>query len=210
MKTTLIFPFVLGAKQLLRNLREIVQKRPLIARKIPLKPLLTCALVLLPAVQAALTDANTALATSTWAFVRSFGLIWGATIQAAVFNTRFAALQNIITDPAVVAQLSEGQAYERATKVFLDTITDTVVRSEVILVFSKTLKTIWYVSIALEALGFVLVNFEKEVPLRKELDTEYGIVENKKSDVEYQPRSEGDTMVENKTSDEESQPVSEV
>lgn len=163
--------------------------------------------MLLPAVQASLTEADTALATSTWAFIRSFGLIWGATIPAAVFNTQFASLQSTITDPAVVAELSGGQAYERATKAFLNTITSPVVRGQVIKIFSRTLKTIWYVSIAFAALGFVLVNFEKEVPLRKELDTEYGIVENKKSDAEDQPTSkltsEGDGVVENKTSTEQ-------
>lgn len=149
-------------------------------------------IVLLPAVQAALTDADTALATSTWAFVRSFGLIWGATIPAAVFNTRFGTLQNTITDPGVVAQLSGGQAYQRATKQFLDTIVDPVVRDQVISVFAKTIQTIWYVSLAFAALGSVLVSFEKEVKLRKELDTEFGIVENKKSDnrVERQAASE--------------------
>ncbi|PQE08163.1 major Facilitator Superfamily protein [Rutstroemia sp. NJR-2017a BVV2] len=165
--------------------------------------------VLLPAVQAALTDADTALATATWAFVRSFGLIWGATIPAAVFNTRFAALQNTITDPAVVAQLSGGQAYQRATKKFLDTITDPVVKGEVIEVFSKTLKTIWYVSIAFVALGFVLVNFEKEIPLRKELDTDFGMVEKKKADGD-QPVSQPEGVVENKRPEENQAAASEV
>jgi hypothetical protein len=36
--------------------------------------------VLLPAIQSPLTEADTALATSTWAFVRTFGMTWGATI----------------------------------------------------------------------------------------------------------------------------------
>ncbi|KAF8860417.1 MFS general substrate transporter [Acephala macrosclerotiorum] len=145
--------------------------------------------VLLPAVQASLAEADTALATSTWAFVRSFGLIWGITIPSAVFNNRFESLMTAINDPAIVAELSGGQAYERATKVFLDSIMDPVVRNQIIWVFSETLKTIWYVSIAFAALGFLLVNFEKEVPLRKELDTKFGIVENKSTAVE-EPTSE--------------------
>ncbi|KAI1144741.1 major facilitator superfamily domain-containing protein [Nemania diffusa] len=44
--------------------------------------------VLLPAVQAALTEKNTALSTATWSFIRTFGTIWGVSIPAAIFNSR--------------------------------------------------------------------------------------------------------------------------
>lgn len=65
---------------------------------------------LLPAVQAELSEADTALATSTWAFARSFGMIWGATIPAAIFNNVADQLSGRISDPAVVAVLAGGSA----------------------------------------------------------------------------------------------------
>jgi hypothetical protein len=75
-------------------------------------------------------------------------------------------------------------------------------------VFSKILKAIWYVSIAFVALGFVLVNFEKEIPLRKELDTDFGMVE-KKADGD-QPVSQAEGVVENKRPEENQAAASEV
>jgi len=133
--------------------------------------------VLLPAVQASLTEADTALSTSTWSFVRSFGQIWGATIPAAVFNNRFESLSYRITDPVVAATLSHGGAYEHATKAFLGTVTDEVTQDQVMSVFADSLRTVWYVSIGFAGLGFLLVFIEKEIPLRKELETKFGMEE---------------------------------
>jgi hypothetical protein len=48
-----------------------------------------------------------------------------------------------------------------------------MVRSTVIDVFSDSLKTIWYVSMGFVALGFLVVIFEKETSLRKDLVTWY-------------------------------------
>jgi hypothetical protein len=42
-------------------------------------------------------------------------------------------------------------------------------------VFSNTLKTIWFISIRFAVLAFIIVNFEEEIPLRKDLVTEFGI-----------------------------------
>jgi hypothetical protein len=130
---------------------------------------------LLPAVQAELTDADTGSATGTWTFIRSLGLTWGVTIPSTIFNDRTTQLSARIQDPSVVSLLTGGQAYEHATKEFVDSIADPVVRAQVISVFSDSLKRIWQVGIAFVALGFLVVFIEKEVPLRKELDTEYGI-----------------------------------
>jgi hypothetical protein len=146
--------------------------------------------VLLPAVQASLTEADTALSTSTWAFIRSFGLIWGATIPTAAFNNRFNTLLYRITDPVIAAELAGGGAYEHATKSFMDTITDPVTRAQVVGVFVDSLKMAWYVSIGFAGLGFLLVILEKEVPLRKELETKFGIEEKDTSPKTEQPVSE--------------------
>ena len=150
--------------------------------------------VLLPAVQASLKESDTALATSTWAFVRSFGLIWGATIPAAVFNNRVNTLAQSINDPAAVALLSNGGAYEHATKDFLLSITDLAVRNQVSNVFASALDTVWYVSIAFAAFAFLLVNLEKEIPLRQEIETEFGIAEKKKLTSADQASSDQNAM----------------
>lgn len=60
---------------------------------------------------------------------------------------------------------------------FLDTLVNPVVRSQVIDVFSNSLQRSWYVAIAFAGLGSLIVMAEREVPLRKELDTEFGMVE---------------------------------
>lgn len=59
-----------------------------------------------------------------------------------------------------------------------------MVRSKVTDVFSNSLKIIWYVSMGFAALGFLVVRFEKETPLRKHLITKFGISEEKKKEKE--------------------------
>ena len=137
--------------------------------------------VLLSAVQASLTEEDTALSTSTWAFIRSFGLIWGATIPTAAFDNRFNTLLYRITDPVIAEQLADGRAYERATKSFMDTITNPVTRAQVVSVYVDSIKTVWFVSMAFAALAFLLVIIQKEVPLRKDLDTKFSMEEKTKA-----------------------------
>ncbi|KAL8818230.1 MAG: hypothetical protein Q9223_003097 [Gallowayella weberi] len=130
---------------------------------------------LLPAVQAPFSDADTALATSTWAFVRSFGLVWGATIPAAIFNNRFDQLaRGRIRDPALLSRLTGGQAYQHATRQFLDSLPREVAQ-QVSAVFLDSLKRTWHVAIGFAGLGFVLVSLEREIKLRQDLNTEFGM-----------------------------------
>lgn len=131
----------------------------------------------LPTVLAPLSDADTALATATWAFCRSFGMTWGTAIAGAVFNNRFAQLASRITDPAIVAQVSGGNAYQFATRSFLETLSVST-KTQFISVLNDSLRRTWQISIAFAALGFLLVIVEKEIPLRNDLETnEYGMVE---------------------------------
>lgn len=138
--------------------------------------------VLLPAVQASLKEEDTALSTSTWSFIRTFGFVWGATIATAVFNNHFEELRSSITDSVISDGLAGGRAYERATKTFIDTLTNPVTKSQVLNVYVAALNRVWYVSLAFAAVGFVLVILQKEVPLRKELDTKFSIEEKPKRD----------------------------
>ena len=80
-------------------------------------------------------------------------------------------------------QLIGGQAYEHATAVFLRGLSSET-REQFKEVLTESLKRTWYVAIAFSTLGFLLVIIEKEIPLRQELETEYGMVENEKSDRE--------------------------
>lgn len=136
--------------------------------------------VLLPAVQAKLSEVDAGTSTATWSFMRSFGTVWGSSIPAAVFNNRFDQLCNRITDPAVRDTLSGGHAYQHATKAFVTSLpTANGLRGQVIGVFSDSLKQVWQVGIAFVGFGFLLIFLEEKVELRKELDTKFGLREKK-------------------------------
>lgn len=147
--------------------------------------------VLLPSIQASLPESDVALSTSTWAFIRSFGLIWGATIPTAAFINRFNQLSHRILDPVVREQLAQGRSYEHATKTFMQTITNPITHRQVQGVYIDAMKLVWYISVGFAAFGFFLAFLMKEVPLRKELETEFGIDEKRqKSTRTDQPVSE--------------------
>lgn len=106
---------------------------------------------------------------------------WGTAIPAAIFNNRFDQIApDLITDQPIVKQLIGGQAYEHATAVFLRALPPET-REQFKQVLTESLKRTWYVAIAFSALGFLLVILEKEILLRQELETEYGMVEKEKS-----------------------------
>jgi MFS family permease len=134
---------------------------------------------LLPAVQAPLTDKDNATSTAAWAYVRSYGAIWGITIPVAIFNNQFDQNLHKISDPAIRAVLSGGHAYAHGTKEFMATLTPQV-RSETVSVFVQSLKVVWIVAAAICGASTLLVPLEKEIPMRTELDTEYGYKEEKK------------------------------
>jgi Major Facilitator Superfamily len=129
---------------------------------------------LLPACQAPLAESDQAAATATWAFIRSFGSIWGAAIPGAIFSSRCNALAYRVSDPAARGALADGQAYEHATSSFVRAFTGDL-QQAIIGVYNDSLQTVWQVAVAFSGLAFLLVFLEKEVPLRKELDTEYGL-----------------------------------
>ncbi len=107
---------------------------------------------LLPAVMAPLTDADTALATAAWSFVRSFGLTWGTAIPGAIFNNRFGILAKThITDAALREQLRSGQAYEHATKAFRDSLPP-VSRAQFVWVLNESVRSTWWAAIAFAGL----------------------------------------------------------
>jgi len=136
---------------------------------------------LLPAVMASLTEADTALATSTWAFMRSFGMTWGLAVSAAVFNNRADQLagSGAIADPAAAAMLQGGRAYGASTAQFLDSLAPET-RAQVVRVLAVSLQRVWQIGIPFAGVAFLFAFLLKEVPLRKELESEFGMTEKEK------------------------------
>ncbi|KAJ6119097.1 Major facilitator superfamily domain general substrate transporter [Penicillium samsonianum] len=52
-----------------------------------------------------------ATATATWAFLRSFGSVWGVAIPVAVFNGRVNDLLHRVGDQGLRSMLANGGAY---------------------------------------------------------------------------------------------------
>ncbi|PYI03527.1 MFS general substrate transporter [Aspergillus sclerotiicarbonarius CBS 121057] len=144
----------------------------------------------LPALQAPLAEANVAVATATWAFLRSLGGIWGVAIPSAVFNSQ---VNHLITprlreNPALQTRLANGGAYELATKEFMTSLDDQPrVKAAVVGVYVDSLRVVWYVALAFAIRGFLVAFVVKEVPMREELETEFGLQEEKKKD-EFEQR----------------------
>lgn len=137
---------------------------------------------LLPAIQASLTEADTAVAVGAWGFVRAFGVVWGISIPAAVFNNRFEALAGEITDPAARAQFSGGNAYQGANAQLISSFGGETTE-QIINVYAKSIQRTWQVGIGFAAFAFLLVFIERNLKLRDTLDTEYGLQE--KTDSEH-------------------------
>ncbi|KAI1212619.1 MFS general substrate transporter [Annulohypoxylon truncatum] len=142
----------------------------------------------LPAILASLSEKDVAAATGMYSFLRSFGYVWGITIPAVIFNNRFSQLSYRISDPTVSQTLSGGRAYEFSTGPYVQTL-EPGVKSEVLGVYLEALKAVWYGAMAFGASGLIAVAIEKHVPLRTELETEYGL-ETKVEEKGTSPRAE--------------------
>ncbi|KAI0485719.1 major facilitator superfamily domain-containing protein [Xylaria cf. heliscus] len=135
---------------------------------------------LLPAVQAQLPESYQATVTAAWAFIRSFGSIWGVAVPAAIFNNRFShLLAQRVTDSQVRALFGGGNnAYEHAYADFIRSFSPES-QVQIVSVYSDTLHFMWQISLAFAAVNFLIIIFEKQVPLRTELETEFGMEEKK-------------------------------
>lgn len=129
---------------------------------------------LLPAVQAKLSDKDTAAATATWAFVRQFGVVWGVSVPAAIFNSRVETLLPRISSIVVREALDNGAAYDHGTKAYINQFQNPL-RSEIISVYEDSLQLVWVFAAVLAGLGFLLVFLEEEVDLRTENSTDFGL-----------------------------------
>lgn len=77
------------------------------------------------------------------------------------------------------AILSKGRAYAYASEGLVNSHPEPV-RSEIIGVYTDSLRLVWQISIVFSGVAFFLVMLEKHVKLRTELDTESGLAERAK------------------------------
>jgi hypothetical protein len=136
---------------------------------------------LLPAVQAQLEERYQAATTAAWSFMRSLGSIWGVAIPAAVFNNCFEQISRGMIGDAAVRGLFDGgnRAYENAYAEFVWSFPEAT-REQIVRTYVLALKLIWQISIAFSGISFLIIIFEKQVSLRTELETEFGLEEVKK------------------------------
>ncbi|KAI0395439.1 major facilitator superfamily domain-containing protein [Xylariaceae sp. FL0594] len=133
----------------------------------------------LPAIQAVLPESDTAISTSTYSFIRSFGFVWGATIPSIVFNSRVDALLYYVENPNIRAALADGGAYSFALNV--RHLAGNVLE-QTLEVYRQALRVVWFVGLAFALLGFVLVFAEKHVDMRTELETDFGLERSQQED----------------------------
>ncbi|KAI9154647.1 Cytochrome P461 monooxygenase [Paramyrothecium foliicola] len=76
--------------------------------------------ILLPGFQAPVGEEDQAAATSTWAFIRTVGGIWGVAVPATILNNRIKALAYKVSDPTARELLRAGGAYQHASAKFVE------------------------------------------------------------------------------------------
>ncbi len=131
---------------------------------------------MLPSVQAANPPTDILAATSTWAFVRALGNIWGIAIPAAIFNNQMSSRVLSISAPAVRAVLSGGDAYAYVSAKFIKSLSPHL-QGEVIGVYQSALKVVWEVCLVFNAVGFLMMFFEKEIKLRTTVSSDHKLKE---------------------------------
>ncbi|KAJ5365620.1 Major facilitator superfamily domain general substrate transporter [Penicillium concentricum] len=130
----------------------------------------------LPPIQASLSESDVATATSTWAFMRSFGCIWGIVIPTTIFNARVQELLYRVSDVSLRAKLADGGAYAMASQGLMRTLSNTPnLRAEVLSVYQDSLRWVWWISIPFGGVGLLLCIPIKELELTEELNTEFGL-----------------------------------
>ncbi|KAI1503784.1 hypothetical protein F5X99DRAFT_425189 [Biscogniauxia marginata] len=103
----------------------------------------------------------------------------GAAIPATIFNDRFGQLLHLINDEQVRANLADGQAYAKASSYITENLND-VIRDEVVRAYSMSLQRVWHIGIIFAGVSFPVVFLEKELVMRQDLKTDFGLQEEEK------------------------------
>lgn len=138
--------------------------------------------VTLPSTLAPLLESDVAVATGTYSFVRTFGLVWGVTISSIVFNNQVDSNLGNVSDPSVRKLLSDGAAYTFASGPNNVSSLPEPGKSQVIRVYVEAMRVVWLVFVGVSGLGFLASFVEKHVPLRKDVSSEFGLADAKNAD----------------------------
>ncbi|KAI1765626.1 MFS general substrate transporter [Hypoxylon sp. FL1150] len=133
---------------------------------------------LLPAFQAPVPESDQAAATATWAFIRTVGGVWGVAIPATIFNNRVSQLIYTISDPQARQLLADGGAYQHSSATFVTSFPEPIV-AEIRAVYREALRLVFLAAVAFGGAAFLLFFVEKDVPMRQQLETEYGLTDHK-------------------------------
>ncbi|RGP58746.1 hypothetical protein FLONG3_11400, partial [Fusarium longipes] len=131
---------------------------------------------LLPAFQASTEEIDQAAATGTWSFIRTLGTVWGVAIAGSIFNSYTKQYAHMVDNELARDILSSGDSYQSATRAFILQFDETI-QAQLRHVFMLSLRKVYVICVAFGGLAFLLSLFEKEIPLREELDTQYGLDE---------------------------------
>ncbi|KAH8719534.1 hypothetical protein GQ44DRAFT_775234 [Phaeosphaeriaceae sp. PMI808] len=145
----------------------------------------------LPAFQAPVPESDQAAATGSWNFIRTLGSVWGVAIPAAIFNNY---VDIMIADGAISSPVAAdllkggGGAYQFASATFVRRFPP-IVQDEIRSVYQRAIQRVLYAGISFTAFAWIICWFEKDIPLRTELVTDYGLKEDqggwgKKKDIE--------------------------
>lgn len=138
---------------------------------------------LLPAIMAPLPENDVAAASAAYSLVRTFGYIWGIVMPGVIFNAVFDKNLGHISDVSLRSQLQGGAAYSFASQAHaLYNTPNPVIWGEVLDVYTRSLGVIWWVCLGISLFSFLVVGAEREVELRKQLETDYGLEGSKSSE----------------------------
>jgi len=112
-------------------------------------------------------------------------LAWGVTIAGIVFNGQVDSNLYLVGDEVVRDKMRNGAAYSfAASGQGVRGLASEETRGQVIEVYVKALRVVWLVMTAVSLLAFFCVLLEKHVELRKSHDTEFGLEEKEKINVD--------------------------
>lgn len=150
--------------------------------------------VLLPAIMASLSESDVAASSAVYSFIRTFGYVWGVTVPSIMFNAVFNKNLWRISSPKLRAQLADGAAYAFASEAHrIRNEVPPALWREVVYVYTKSLKTIWWFGLGMSIVGFLAVGLERSIELRKDLETEYGLEDRDKRTTEENATTGGTT-----------------
>ncbi|RYP79124.1 hypothetical protein DL771_000102 [Monosporascus sp. 5C6A] len=142
--------------------------------------------VSLPSTLAALPEEDVATATSTFAFVRALGLVWGVTMSSIVFNGQVNKNLYLVDDTNLRRLLADGGAYTFASgsedgRPSIGGLPEPA-RSQVVSLYENALSVVWLVFVGVAGLGFLAAFGMKHIELRKVHQTEFGLVDGTRTD----------------------------